>query len=162
AETALRASEQRYRELFENAKDVVFTLDLEGRFASINTAAERLFGYTREEALRMRLADVLVANQLALVQEAIERALADPAEAPVFEFTVTAKSGRHVPMEVSTRWLKVDGVRVGIQGIGRDLTARRQLEDQLRQAQKTEAIGRLAGGIAHDFNNLLLIIMAHT
>lgn len=163
AEEALRASEERYRELFENANDIVFTADLEGHFTTMNKAGERLTGYSREEALRMRLSfEQLVAPEHRdLAREMLF--YGPETETPDnYQLEILAKKGRRLGLEVSTRWMFQHGVRIGLQGIARDVTERKHLEDQLRQSQKMEAIGRLAGGVAHDFNNLLTAIMGYS
>lgn len=156
-EEALRASEERYRDLIENAKDMIYTHDLSGRFTSINAAGEQITGYSRMEILHMSIAD-LVAPEY---HNELHRLLV-PAEgsgAPtVTNLEIQTKDGRRVALEVSSRLIYQGGALAGVEGIARNVTERRQLEAQLRQSQKMEAIGRLAGGVAHDFNNLLTAI----
>ncbi len=161
AEEALRASEQRYRELFENASDMLFTLDLDGRFTSINRACETITGYAREEALTLTLADVVAPEDAGLVAR-LGGLLTRGGERSLVQVTIRGKDGRRIATEVSWRPILRDGVVASIEAIARDLTERRRLEDQLRQAQKMEAVGRLAGGIAHDFNNLLMAVTGHS
>ncbi|MBI4470737.1 MAG: PAS domain S-box protein [Acidobacteria bacterium] len=163
AEEALRASEERYRDLFENANDIVFTTDLEGRFTSVNKAGERLTGYARDEVTRLGLSfEQLVAPEHhALARELLGNKASGDAPAN-YELDIISKEGRRLGMEVSTRKMYQNGSLIGLQGIARDVTERKQLEDQLRQSQKMEAIGRLAGGVAHDFNNLLTAIMGYS
>jgi signal transduction histidine kinase/CheY-like chemotaxis protein len=79
-----------------------------------------------------------------------------------YEVEIFAKSGRKIDTEISTRLIYKDGQAIGAQGIGRDITDRRALEERLRQSQKMEAVGRLAGGVAHDFNNLLTVIQGYS
>ena len=152
AEQLLRESEERYRELFENANDMVFTLDLEGNFTGINRAGERITGYGRRELLGRNFA------QLVLSDEGSGYQLASDGEAKVFECSLVASDGRQVPIEVASRLIQEHGKPVAVQGIARDVSERRELEEKLRQAQKLEAIGLLAGGVAHDFNNMLTAI----
>lgn len=157
AEAALRQSEQRYRELIENANDIIFTIDSEGRFTSLNKAGEQTLGYSRQEALRMKFTQVVAAEFRELAERMVAGRFAEGANA-TYEVDVAARGGQRVSLEVSVRRM-YDGERVaGVQGIARDLTGRKRLEAQFRQMQKMEAVGRLAGGIAHDFNNLLTII----
>jgi PAS domain S-box-containing protein len=161
-EEALRASEQRYRELFENAYDMVFTVDLDGRFTSINRAAEAITGYSREEALTMRIDDVLAPEDAPMVERVRLRPELAAVSRELLHATVIGRDGRRIPIEVSWRLIVRSGRTNGIEGIARDMTERRRLEDQLRQAQKMEAVGRLAGGIAHDFNNLLMTVAGYS
>jgi PAS domain S-box-containing protein len=161
AAEALRTSEERYRELVENANDIIYTQDLEGNFTSLNAAGERLTGYTREEILRKSMRDILAPEQIELSREMIARKLGGQT-LTTYDLEITAKDGRRLALEVSTRLLYQGGKPVGVQGIARDVTQRKELEDQLRQAQKMEAVGRLAGGIAHDFNNLLAVLMGYS
>lgn len=161
ADEALGESEERYRDLVENAIDIIYTHDLEGRYTSVNRAAERITGYTNEEALKMNLVDSVAPEYLGKAREAIAAKLAGD-EVTAYELEIFAKNGKRVAVEVNTRVLTENGVPVGIQGIARDITERKQLEGQLLQAQKMEAIGLLAGGIAHDFNNLLTAINGYS
>jgi two-component system, cell cycle sensor histidine kinase and response regulator CckA len=153
SEEALRASEERYRELFENANDMLYTCDLAGRFTSINRAGERVTGFTRDELLRMNFAALTSPEQLDEVGWRADREVAGA------ELEIRRKDGRRAELEVGARLIYDAGRAVGVQGSARDVTERKHLEDQLRLAQKMEAVGRLAGGVAHDFNNLLTAII---
>ena len=157
SDDALHASEERYRDLFENANDIVFTTDLQMRFTSLNLAGETITGYAREEALALSVEDVVPAEYLAQIRERMRDHLAGKTTPP-FEAELIRKDGRRIPIEVSSRLISRGGQPAGIQGIARDISERRRLEEQLRQAQRMEAVGRLAGGIAHDFNNLVTVI----
>jgi PAS domain S-box-containing protein len=161
AEDALRASEARYRDLTDNANDVIFTLDLEGNFTSFNRAGERVTGYQCQKGERVNISRVVVAEQTEFAQQMMARALRGDAPAP-FDLDITAKDGRRLTLELSGRALLDNGRPVGIHCIARDVTERNLLEAQLRQAQKMEAVGLLAGGIAHDFNNLLSVIIGYS
>jgi two-component system, cell cycle sensor histidine kinase and response regulator CckA len=161
AEEALRASEERFRELFENANDMVYTHDLEGNFTSLNRAAERITRYTREEALKMNISQLLTADSVDFVRHMIQGGPASPTSA-TYELTIVGKNHHIVFVEVNTRLLFEGGKPTGIQGIARDITERKQLEERLRQAQKMEALGQLAGGVSHDFNNLLTVITGYS
>jgi PAS domain S-box-containing protein len=160
SEAALRKSEERYRELFENANDMVFTLDLAGNLVSLNKAGERITGYSREEAQSKSVMKCVKSELLGPTKQMLFGELAGEPRRD-YETEVIRKDGREVALEVSSRLIFEDGKSVAVQGIARDITNRKGLEEQLRQSQKMEAIGRLAGGVAHDFNNLLTVIKGH-
>jgi PAS domain S-box-containing protein len=155
---ALRESEERYRDLVENANDIIYSHDLQGNYTSLNRAGERITGYTREEVLSMNFTQIVAPEYLETAREMMRRKMAGE-KTTAYTVEIIAKDGRRIPVEVSTRLIFQNGVPVGVQGIARDITERRHLEEQLRQSQKMEAVGRLAGGIAHDFNNLLTAIL---
>ena len=157
AEDELRESQQRYRDLVENAHDIIYTHDLDGNYTSINKAGEQITGYSRAETLKLNIADTLAPEYLEKTLEMLNRRLAGE-KVTAYEQEMIARDGRRIAVEANTRLVFADGVPVGVQGIARDVTERKQLEEQLRQSQKLEAIGRLAGGVAHDFNNLLTVI----
>jgi len=160
-EEALRASEESYRELVENANDIIYTHDLAGKFTSMNAAGERVTGYTPEEIQEMSIWQVLARHQQDLARQMLARMQAGETRTTQ-EMEIASKDGRKIALELSTRLIYEDGRPVGVQGIARDISDRKSLEDQLRQAQKMEAVGRLAGGIAHDFNNLLGVMMGYS
>ncbi len=160
-EAALKESEERYRDLVENAQDIIYTHDLQGRYTSLNNAGERITGYTREEALNLTLEQTVTPECVAKAREMIRRKLAGERQS-AYELEILTKDGRSVAVEVNTRLIYRDGVAIGVQGIARDITERKHLEEQLQRAQKLEAVGRLAGGVAHDFNNLLTAIMGYS
>ena len=144
-ENALRQSEEKYRELIENANDIIYTLDLSGGFTSLNRAGERITGYTREEALRMNIADVIGPDDAERVRQRIAKNLAG-ADLPEFELEIFAKDGSGVTLEISSRLILQDGVVVGIQGIGRDITERKRAEAELTK-RESDISG--SAGIAH-------------
>ena len=160
-EEQLHQSEERYRELFENANDIIYTHDLAGNFTSTNKAAERVLGYSQDEVVQLNVRDLVAPEQLETAQRMIARKVAGDASRTEYELEVCAKSGRRVTLEVNTRLVLRGGAIVGVQGIARDVTERKRLEWQLGQSQKMEAVGQLAGGIAHDFNNLLTAILGN-
>ncbi|MGA7830870.1 MAG: PAS domain S-box protein [Terracidiphilus sp.] len=151
AEQALQSSEERYRELFENASDLVYTFDLDMGITSLNRLAEQTIGYTSEEAMRMNLRQLVDAEHWARIESMIGRLVAGYPLAK-FEVEIKAKDGRRVMLEVNPRVILKDGKAAEIQGIARDITGRDAAEIELRQAQKLESVGRLATGIAHEIN----------
>ena len=160
-DAALRASEERYRELFENANDVVATFELDGRFTSVNRAGEQVTGYGRDELLGMRFVELVVPEDVERTNRERERKLTGAVTTTEYEVEIVTKDGRRAALDVSSRLIEQDGRAVAIHAIARDVSERKELEERLRQSQKMEAVGQLAGGIAHDFNNLLTAIQGY-
>jgi two-component system, cell cycle sensor histidine kinase and response regulator CckA len=160
AERLLRVSEARYRDLFENASDLIATVDLDGRVTDVNGAFVAATGYSRDELLQLRLENLIPAESRAALEQARTQKLAGASET-VYEHELLAKDGTRIQLEVASRLIFEDGRPVGTEAICRDISERKQLEEQLRQAQRLEAVGRLAGGVAHDFNNLLTVISGY-
>jgi len=150
------SARERYQELFENANDMVFTCDLDGHFTSLNKAGRRMVGCDLPDVLRMNLTQILAPEYSALAREMLQDASEQGQRTYEVEI-VTRKDGR-LRVDLGTTLIQRAGKPPELQGIGRDITRHRRLEDQLRHAQKMEAAGRLAGGVAHDFNNLLTVI----
>ncbi|WP_084511196.1 PAS domain S-box protein [Desulfatibacillum aliphaticivorans] len=174
AEEALQDSEIRFRLLAENSTDVIWTMSLGGAFTYISPSVERMSGFTVEEVMKMTLDQYLTPESWAKVQRSIARELSSdrasngyPATLELQQYT---KSGDVIDVEVTSNWiLNEEGQPVGVRGATRDIRARKkaereksELEAQLLQARKMEAIGTLAGGIAHDFNNILHPIIGYT
>jgi len=136
AEEELRRSQERYQEVVENANDIVYTQDLSGNFTSINRAGERVTGYTRDEALKMNMAQVVAPEHLDLARDMIRRKLSGDVETSTYQLDILAKDGRRVPLEVSTRLIRRDGQPVGVQGFGRDISERRQADEDLRASEE--------------------------
>jgi len=101
-EEELRASEERYRDLVENANDIVYTLDLQGNLTSFNKAGERITGYNRDDILEHSLGEIMQPDQLALMQEMLKRKLAGQ-KVTAYEIQITAKDSSTVVLEVSSR-----------------------------------------------------------
>lgn len=132
AQTALKESEERYKELFENANDIIYTHDLRGNFTSINQEAVRVFGYTPEEAKKVNIAQIVDPEYLPLARQKIQEKLKGSPSTSPYEILTHTKSGAAIWVEVSTRLIIKKGQPVGIQGIARDITERKKNE----QAQK--------------------------
>lgn len=131
AEEALRESEERYRELFENARDAIYVHDLDGNYVSINRAAETLSGYNRIEILGRNFAEFIAQEHVDQARDCLFAKLARSGET-TYEVEVIAKDGRRVPVEVSSRAIYANGAIVGVQGTARDITERKQTQDTLR------------------------------
>ena len=134
ARESIREREERYHELFENANDIIYTHDLQGNFTSLNRSGERITGYTREETMKMNVADVIAPEYLNLAREMI-RQKSSQKVSTVYEIDIISKQGRRIRLEVSTRLIFREGRPVGVQGIARDLTERKHSEEALRESQ---------------------------
>jgi diguanylate cyclase (GGDEF)-like protein/PAS domain S-box-containing protein len=135
AEERQRISEERYRELFENACDMVYTYDLAGRITAINRAAERITGYSRTEALQMRFIQLVAPEFQQIVDRRLERQLAEGT--PVIQvIDIIAKDSGRLTFEVSNRLIFQEGKAIGVQGIARDITERNKAEKELQLANQ--------------------------
>ena len=159
AEEAFREGEARYRQLTEQATDIIYNCDLKGRFTFVNPTATRLLKYTEQELLGRHFLTLIRNDYQQRAAEFYERQRKEYVRSTYLEVPAVAKDGSELWVGQSVQILEEHGKPVGVQAIARDITARLALEDQLRQAQKMEAIGRLAGGVAHDFNNVLTAIL---
>jgi PAS domain S-box-containing protein len=160
AEQASRESEQRYRALFESNPFPMLvydpqTLDVLGA----NGAAVERYGYTRQEFLGMTLRDLRAPADRQALQEQVDK-LGTAAEPELHTSRHRTKEGTILEVEVTGRSVEFGGRRVRLVTI-HDVTERKLLEEQFRQAQKMDAVGRLAGGVAHDFNNVLNVILGY-
>jgi len=161
SEEEIRRSEEKYRSLFEESKDVIFISTPEGKFIDINPAGVELFGYqSREELLQIDIPHDLYVNPAD--RESLVQTLNDQGYVKDREVTLKRKDGKQViVLESVTAGRDESGKIVAFRGTMRDVTEQKRLEQQLIQSQKMESIGTLAGGIAHDFNNILAIILGY-
>lgn len=169
SEEELKASEERFKVLFERAPDPYYLRDLEGRFVDGNKAFEENSGYGREELIGKSFieAGLITVEERPRVMEILAKNAAGLTSGPD-EFVIRKKNGGRVDFEIRTYPTTIKGQPL-VLGIARDITERKlaeserkKLETQLRQSQKMEAIGTLAGGIAHDFNNILAAILGYS
>jgi two-component system, cell cycle sensor histidine kinase and response regulator CckA len=162
AEELLRNTEEKYRRLFEESRDVVFISTAEGKFLDINPAGVELFGYdSREELLQVDIASTLYANPRD--RDAVRKAHELQGFIKDYEIVLKRKDGqKRVVLETSNPVRDENGNIVAFRGFLRDITERKTLERQLLESQKMEAVGLLAGGIAHDFNNILTAILGYS
>ena len=157
---ALRASETRYRELFENANDLVYTADLKGRFTSLNKAGEELSGYARDEIIGRDMSLLVAPRWLGKAREMTRRKL-ETHDRTTYEIEIQAKDGHRVPVEVGSRLIYENGEPVAIQGIVRDITERKRAEEQLRVARDAADEARRIAETASRAKSDFLANMSH-
>ncbi len=136
SDDALKESEARYRQLFENANDIIFVHDLQGKYTSINKAAEGIFGYTCEEALSMTMADIIVPEQFNGVMRKLLTKLAGTTNKTVYEVDCIKKDGGRVTLEVNSSVILRDQKPIALQGVGRDITERKRAEEASRKGEE--------------------------
>jgi len=162
AEAATRASEERFRALVEHSHDMLLQLDERGGLQYISPAATRALGWLPDTTIGKTIFEFIHPEDVELATTAFADVLQRPGE---------ERTGQIRLRDAAEQWRTVEGVCVNrladpaIKAVvvnARDVTERRRLEEQLRHAQKMEAIGQLAGGVAHDFNNLLTAILGYT
>ena len=162
AEEALRESEERFRNVYDTAPLAFVLWDRQCRITGWNDQAQKIFGWSRAEALGRSFFDFLVPESARPhIQGVVEQLLRGQLVRNVVNENLT-KNGRTLLCEWNNSVLyDRDGEVIGAISLGLDITERKSLQAQLLQAQKMEAIGRLAGGVAHDFNNLLTPILGY-
>jgi len=131
ARRALRQSEERYRELFENSRDAIYLHDMDGRYLSVNRAAEDLTGYSRDEILGRDFTGFVAPRNVPSIRRNFCKKL-EKKGATMYEVEVIAKDGRPVPVEVSSRIIYNDAVPVGVQGTVRNISERKRSQERLR------------------------------
>jgi PAS domain S-box-containing protein len=170
AEEALRESEERYRTILENIEDGYYEVDLPGNFTFFNDPVCRLFGYSKDELMGMNDRQYTDQENAKKLYQTFNKVYKTGEPSKGFDWEVIRKDGTKRYIEASISLVKnPTGQPIGYRGIVRDITERKRaeeenkvLQEQLRQSQKMEAVGRLGGGIAHDFNNLLTIIKGYS
>ncbi|MFC1513114.1 PAS domain S-box protein [Thermodesulfobacteriota bacterium] len=159
-ELALRESEKRYRNLFENAHDLIQIVQPDGTLLYVNRAWRKTFGYSKDETGSLSIFDLIAPDCQEHCRQTFKRVLAEE-KVNYIDTTFVAKDGRKILIEGNAICKFQDGAPLYTQCIFRDVTDKRQLEEELLKAQKLESVGVFAGGIAHDFNNLLTAVLGN-
>ncbi|MBI2218885.1 MAG: PAS domain S-box protein [Candidatus Rokubacteria bacterium] len=159
---ALRESEARFRLLFEDSPLAMWVYDTTTlQFLEVNGVASEIYGYSRDELLRMRITEIRPPEDVSRLLRHVRRHAREGTRGNRGEWRHRLKSGGVIDVEVFSHPLVFHGRRAALVAV-HDITERKQIEQQLRQAQKMEAVGRVAGGVAHDFNNLMTVILSRS
>ena len=163
AEAALREGEEKYRNILENIDYGYFEVDIAGNFIFFNDSMCKILGYPKDELLGMNNREYMDEENSKKIYQAFNKVYQTGISTKVLDWKLIRKDGSECFVETvvsMTTDSKDQGN--GFRGIARDITDCKQLEAQLRQAQKMESVGRLAGGVAHDYNNALSVIIGYT
>ncbi|HKI83284.1 MAG TPA: ATP-binding protein [Candidatus Krumholzibacteria bacterium] len=157
---ALAASQANYKLLVENQSDMVIKMDPQGRFLYLSPSCFQVFGQSEEELLGTEFSSLIHAEEHDGLSRAFESLKQPPHASHLEQRTMTREGWRWLSWSMSSV-LDDEGAVQEIIGVGNDVTKRRELEEQLIQSQKLQAVGQLAGGVAHDFNNILQAMIGY-
>lgn len=158
AEERLAGSERRYRELAENANDIIYTHDVEGNFLYVNAAAVRILGYSQDQFSHMSFWDLVAPESMPDARRYLESLFSGETPEGQIELRMTCADDRVVVVQLRANLIRRDGQSETIHGIARDVTVEKQLAAQLIQAERLASAGTLIAGIAHELNNPLTTI----
>ncbi len=168
ANRGLRESEEKYRDLIDNANDAVIVFDEKGTINFTNPKFHEITGYSVDEAKELHFSNLIHPDDLDLCRGHFTKRLTGEKVSRSYELRLLSKAGETIYIDNNTSTIEKEGRIVGVLMIMRDISARKRAEEekeklqtQLLQAQKLEALGTLAGGIAHDFNNILTAILGY-
>ncbi|NTW07602.1 MAG: PAS domain S-box protein, partial [Syntrophaceae bacterium] len=162
AHKKLKENEERFRNLSNNSPDIIYQLDREGKFRYINPAWKEIFGHSKNEVCGQNITEFIQDDDRADFINTFLKIIADKSTIRDKNFTILDNKGLpHYVTFTGTPDSDAEGNIIGITGTLKDITKLRNMEAQLLQASKMEAVGTLTGGIAHDFNNILQAIMGY-
>lgn len=157
---ALRVSEYRYRDLFENAGDLIEAVDEQGRYVYVNKRWKDVLGYTEDEVESLRIKDIVDPAWLQAYRKIIEEVKAG-GNVENAELVFVRKDGGQVRLEGSITARMRGGQIAYTRSMFRDVTTNRMLQEQMQRAQRIESLAIMAGGMAHDFNNVLMAVLGN-
>lgn len=158
----VRAAEANYHDLFDNANDFIFTLDSNFKASNANKVVLRASGYQLNEIIGAHATKFIAPQDTLKLYRCLKQGLATTESMPAFELPVYGKQGQEILLEITFRVQHDQHGRRSLHGIGRDITHRRELEQQLQQTEKLSAIGKLVAGVAHELNNPLTTIIGYS
>jgi len=161
AEKTLKDNEKRFRALFEGSLDAIFLADPgTGLILDANPAAEELLSLPHEKVVGLHQHQVHPPELMTLAKDIFSRIALEADLENLTEAIVQCANGEKKPVEILAQVIQIDG-KPTVYSVYRDITVRKQMEEELRKAQRIKSLGTLAGGIAHDFNNVLTAILAN-